>query len=193
MSALDRRALAARFRQARAGQPAPAPAGDPGPWLTAEAYLPPNSPEPAPVAAGGDPPATEPPPPPGSPTSWPTPGPSRRRRPKRRRWTMPSSPAERTAEPLEPPPARYRCPHCGGNHQPTSLEGGGPFAAYARQIVPWDDGRPPPVSAGYADTSALRRDGFRPWRARSTGEVPTPGTTLADRLRDLWHGSEAAP
>jgi hypothetical protein len=89
------------------------------------------------------------------------------RGPKRRRWTMPNSPAERTAEPVNQPPTLYRCPHCGERHQPISMGGGGLAAAYSRSVLP-DPTRPEPLGRGDADTASLRRDDFhRGERTRS--------------------------
>jgi hypothetical protein len=61
--------------------------------------------------------------------------PSPARRPKRRRWAPPTSPAERNAEPVDQPPTLYRCPHCGADHQPFPLQGRGLGDAFGRSLL----------------------------------------------------------
>ena len=87
------------------------------------------------------------------------PAPARRtggRGPKRRRWTLPVSPAERTAEPVDPPPPTlYPCPHCCERHQPVPLPADLLGRALGRDRW-WHD----PM----ADTTSMVRDHFSPWR-----------------------------
>jgi hypothetical protein len=191
--ALDLDAIAARFKRAGAApRPAPdtaaAPASEPAPverpWLTAEAFMPP---EPAPAAQEQGPAAPGPPNPPTPPRR--TAG----RGPKRRRWTLPGSPAERRAEPVDPPPAGpHRGPHCGRDHQPIRM-GGGLAALAGRSVLP-EPGqrRPPPLGREPGDTAALVRDSFRPWSTSPAAE-PRPPTPLnfRERITALWYGDAA--
>jgi hypothetical protein len=188
---MDPADLAARFRRvwnAGAGTAAPsAPdqasgqASDPGPWLTAEVHLQPAVTGQGPAVYSNTAPETK--------TARGTNGfPPRRaagRGPRRRRWLPPTDPAERMAETVDPPPALYRCPHCGERHQPFPLEAGG-LSAFARSILP-DPKRPEPLGrSANADTASLRRDAFNPWRTGPAEEPPTPTLTLRERLAHLW-------
>ena len=148
--------------------------------------------EPTPEAAGRGPAATGSPPLPRQAARLAAGGPTSGRRPRRRRWTMPSSPAERQAEAVDPPPTLYRCPTCGKNHQPVRLEGAGIFAPYRRVLVrdSWADGRPRPIGED-GDTSSLIRDGFRPWHRSPAAEAVAPPLTLRERIAGLWYGDEA--
>ena len=215
-------AIAARFRRwaGPAAPPVPAdPPSDPpapppdGPrgWLTAEAAMPPaQAGAPAPVtdqdptlysntqgsasrasqrrahAPGSPAPAASAhrPGPPGTPP----PG----RRPKRRRWATPTSPAERQAEAIDPPaPELHLCPFCHRRHQPVALGGGGLADVYSRTLVddPYST-RPTPLGRD-GHTVALVRDSFSPWRGTAAEVPPTPGTgTLRDFVVRLWQGDD---
>jgi hypothetical protein len=189
---LDLGALAERFR--RADQPTPPPepsAPAERPWLTAEAHLPPAA---SPVTGLASTPIT------GhgggvysnsAPNAEPVAGsPPRRatgRGPRRRRGVMPTSPSERTAEPVDQPPTLYRCSHCGERHQPFPMGGGGMAAIYSRPLdfadAPYGV-RPRPLGRQDADTASLRRDGFHPWRADPVALPPPGPSTPAGAPRD---------
>jgi hypothetical protein len=79
------------------------------------------------------------------------------RGPRRRRWLPPSSPTDRAAEPVDPPPTLYRCPHCGERHQTLDLTAGGMAALYGRELGG-------PYRSTVGDTVSLVRDNFSPWR-----------------------------
>ena len=116
------------------------------------------------------------------------------RGPRRRRWTMPGSPAERRQEALDPPaPELHPCPFCGKRHQPAPVVNGGGLAAYSRPILadPYST-RPEPLGREVGDTSSLRRDAFNPWRAGPAEEPPPPAAalTLRERMARLWRGDE---
>ena len=207
MSALDLAQLAARFRRVWTtsaapngapdgtssqasgpnGQP-PAPDGAPErPWLTAEAY-------PAPAAADRGPSAPGPSTPPGSVADRPAPeGPSRRL-PKRPRWLFPTGPADRAAEPLDPPPAGpHMCPFCDRRHQSVPMHASGLSAAYGATLLP-EPGqrrRSTPIGSGPGDTSSLRRAAFAPWSTSPAAEPIPPAMTLRERIAALWYGDVA--
>lgn len=117
--------------------------------------------------------------------------PTPRPRPKRRRWTMPSSPTDRRAEPVDPPPSGYRCPHCGKDHQPILMHATGMAAVYGPALLPQpgQGRRPTPLGREPGHTSALVRDSFHPWRAHPAAEPPpsTP-STLRERIAVWWQG-----
>jgi hypothetical protein len=138
-----------------------------------------------PASAGDTAPPVEPGPP--APTST--------RRPKRRRWAMPGSPAERVAEPVDPPPAElHPCPHCRERHQPIRMGGGGLAAAYARPLLPDPyASRPGPLGrSSDADVSSLARDsaGAWAWGHRRPLVPEPPPSGLVDRIRSWWQGDQ---
>jgi hypothetical protein len=176
--------VASRLRRRAAPDPPPPATGEAS-WLTAEAYLP---------AVAGQGPCV------GSNTAPAAPDPKQARAlpprrasgrgPKRRRWAMPASPAERRAEPVDPPPPELHvCPFCRTPHQPFRMPGG-VAVAYARPLDYADDpyrSRPMPLSrAGPVHDLALRRDSFNPWRASPAEPPPTPTPTIRERFGRLW-------
>jgi hypothetical protein len=180
--ALDLDAITARLRQASRVEPPPA-----------RPLVPPPVTGPASRAAQGAP-APEPSTPPAAASGVVAPEGPTRRRPKRRRWVMPSSPAERRAETVDPPASLYRCPYCGRNHQSIPMGGGGAAAAYARPLDhdPYA-ARPAPLGHGPADTSSLVRDRFSVWRASPAAEPIPPALTFRERVARLWYGGAANP
>jgi hypothetical protein len=148
---LDVDALVARFTRARQPTPSLAPPSFPAPpahpGADVMAYNPPSKPQ-----QGGD--------------LTPSPPPRRTsgRGPKRRRWAMPGSPAERRQATVDPPtPELFMCPHCGERHQLIPMHTGGYAALYGRSVVD-DPTRPEPIGRANADTTSLVRDLFHPWR-----------------------------
>jgi hypothetical protein len=69
------------------------------------------------------------------------------------------------------------------------MGGGGAADAYARVLMPGQK-RPPPLSYGPANTSALLRDNFHPWSPNPAAEPIPPGTTFRDRIHALWYGDD---
>jgi hypothetical protein len=115
------------------------------------------------------------------------------RRPKRRRWLPPGSPAERNAESVDLPPVElHPCPFCGQRHQPVRLGGSGLAAAYGRQLVAEPgQGRPVPLGRDPGHTLGLVRDRFSPWRAYPAEVPPPPGPmTFCDRITRFWYGDD---
>jgi hypothetical protein len=111
------------------------------------------------------------------------------RGPRRRRWLPPSSPAERMAETVDPPPTLYRCPHCGERHQPFPMATG--FAdLYGRPLVR-DPYGAEPLGRGPADETSLRRDRFSAWRASPPEPPPSPTPSIRERWAHMWGGDQA--
>lgn len=202
---LDLDALTARFKRAGAvanatpdgaspqvrafpAGPAVANATPEAPWLTAEAHLPVTGRGPTVESnTAGE----------GGNADHGRPLPPRRtgaRGPKRRRWALPGSPAERRAEPVDPPSARFKCFACGKAHQPLPMPTGA-SALYSRTLDPLADpysSRPLPLSrAGPVHDLALIRDSFSPWRGSPAEPPPTPTPTVRERFAHLWSGDAA--
>jgi hypothetical protein len=114
--------LTSRLRRAIT-PPATAPANapsDPTPRAAVQGPLAPGSP----TSGDGDHPA----PPPGASPST--------RRPRRRRWAVPTSPAERNAPAVDQPPAElHPCPFCPAVHQPIGMRGHGLSDAYGQVLL----------------------------------------------------------
>lgn len=145
MSGFDVEQLTSRLRRAIT-PPVAAGAGAPGPTSRTPAPCPATPGSPAPSAAN------HPAPPAGI---------SSTRRPKRRRWLPPTSPAERHAEPVDQPPVLYPCPHCGEAHQPFPMSSSRGLAAFGESLLS-DPGRPEPLNRT-ADDTPLQLLRFRPW------------------------------
>jgi hypothetical protein len=86
------------------------------------------------------------------------------RGPKRRRWILPGSPAERRQKAINPPEQElHPCPFCQQTHQPIPLYRAGLADTYGRSLLP-DPNRVEPIGRQSADTVSLVRDLFNPWR-----------------------------